>query len=366
MAKRETSPDVEDVEDLLASARDSVDTIQLHRFDTREGGWSYVDRFDPGALRTAGIRETVRAAYGGGKFRARVRHPNSQWGNARTFILEGEPKRPAEASSTNAKEASTGPTTAAGASTGSLVEKVLVPIAVAIAGAFGTLAAKKLLESPQPDPLLLQLVKATGAHSGMDPLELQKAISEAEARGEARGRELGKLQEKVSTPRDSSPSKALGPSVVDAIDRNVPKLVGLLARKMDLDARRDVTVIGNPEPQPEPAEPVSTSTDPLVVTLLQVPRVARQFLLSAAESGEQAEVYAGLVLSKLDDVTYANMAGFLERPDFVDVFCTTYPAFADHREWVTTLAAAMKDSIGAAEDDDDDEASPEPASNVGT
>lgn len=359
MAKRERSPDdVEDVEDLLGQAIDSTDIVQLLRWDPSQGTWSYVERFDPAALRALGIRENVRARFGGGKFKARIRHANNTWGQSRVFLLDGEYRRPTEAPTTTA---------AAPVSTASTLEKILLPIALTFAGAIGTAAAKKLLDGPQVDPLALQLLKQFGGQSGMDPLELQRAIAEAEKRGEDRGRELGKLQQQVTHPREGS-SKPLGASVVDAIDRNVPKLVGLLSRKMDLDQQARLQPAADVPAAEQPTEPAQVSTDPLIAMLESVPKVARAFLLSAAESGEQPEVYAGLVLSKLDDVSYANMAGFLERADFVDVFCATYPAFADHREWVTALAAAMKESlIAAAEADDDDEttSTTEPAANAG-
>jgi hypothetical protein len=340
-------PDVEDVEDLLGTCVDGTDTIQLFRYDPTIGGWSYVDRYDPAAFRALGIRQTVRERYGGGRFRARVRHPNMTWGQTRTFSVDGAYKEPSPAVG-----ASTSPTVVAPTSAASMAERVLMPVVLTMAGAIGTYAAKRLLDQPPTDPLALTLAKQlAGAGSAMDPLELQRAISEAEARGEARGRELGKLQQQVAAPRESS-GKSLGPSVVEAIDRNVPKLVDLFTRKMDLDAQ---ALRGPQTESPTQPEPAQVSADPLVAMLESVPPIARKFLLSAAESGEQAEVYAGLVLSKLDDVTYANMAGFLERADFVDVFVATYPAFADHRQWVMSLAAAMQDSLAEAVGDDDDE-----------
>ena len=351
-----SSTAIETVEDLL-KATGAGDVVQLRRYAVRTGTWDYLGPFEPSLLEALGITEFTRQRFGGGKFKAQIRHRGGAFGLARTFSIAGTEKVPDD----EAAPAASLSAPANGASSSNppaWIEKILLPIGVTFATALGGYLSKKLLEAPSADPLIVEMLKSLrAAGTSIDPLELQRAIAEAEHRGETRGRELGKLRAQVDAP-----PKDVG-GVAGAIDRGIPQVVELLNRKLELDHQRSsspATAALTPSPGTGPAAPgddaaqaTPVPTDPLVALLLGVPPIARRFLLAAAEANEAPETYAELVLGKLDDVTYARMPAFLERSDFVDVFVATYPAFAPHRPWVDELAGAMRESLQEAVDDAD-------------
>jgi hypothetical protein len=345
-----SSPIVVETADELLTATVAGDAVQVWRYDVQAGAWKYLAPFDPTALEALGVTEFTRQRFGGGKFKARIRHRGGTFGMSRVFDVDGPGKVPEDAAP---------PAAASSSSSASQpprwVEQILFPIGVTFATALGGYLAKKLLETPAPDPILLQLDNQLGAGAGaavaLDPLELQRAIAEAEQRGEQRGRELGELRAQVDNP----PKGNDGGGVMGAIDRGLPQVVGLLKQKLEMDERRLL--------QPAPvavdaiaataADDAAAAGDPIVGLLLGVPKMGRRFLLSGAEGDEPPEIYAGLVIGKLDDVTYARMPVLLARADFVDVFVATWPEFADHREWVEQLAGAMRATLDASTAADD-------------
>ena len=340
---------VETADDLL-TATVAGDGVQLWRYDVQAGAWKYLAPFDPTALEALGVTEFTRQRFGGGKFKARIRHRGGAFGLSRVFDVDGPGKVPTDDA----------PAAAAAAASSSnsppfWVEKIVLPIGATFATALGGYLAKKLLETPAPDPILLLLVKqlSTGAGgNAVDPLELQRAIADAEARGETRGRELGELRAQVENP-----PKETGGGVMAAIDRGIPQVVSLLKQKLEMDERRmlqpsPVAVVDSPTPADNGAAAASAG-DPIVGLLLGVPRMGRKFLLSGAQGDEPPEVYAALVIGKLDDVTYARMPAILERPDFVDVFVATWPEFGDYRDWLEQLADSMRATLAASTATDD-------------
>lgn len=326
-AGERTQPD-----ELLAAALEG-DRIQVERYSAATSTWNYAGSYELAQLRPTGLSEFLRARGGGGKYRARIRRSDGTYGLSATVTIEGPSRSWAEPES-----ASSAPTPAPIAGGGTILEKLLTPMAAA----FGAYAAKKFLEDKQTDPLVLELLKRGGA---TDPLELQRAIAEAEARGEARGRELGKLHARADAPKDGS-GGAIG-----ALERNIPKLLDAAHRHMDIE-----------EAKVRPRLPAAGATstpaaqqDPLEALLLSVPMAARKFLLGGAENGEPAAAYAPLVINKLDDVTRSRLPELLERDDFAATVCRVYPAFEDHREWVDELTEALRDAVDPPDDDEDDD-----------
>jgi hypothetical protein len=322
------------------------DHVQLYRWDRAEGTFKYLEPFDPSALRPLGVSEFARQRWGGGKFKARIRHRDGTYGIGRTFPIDGPVKFP------EAPAASAAAPAAASSST-AWVDKIVMPLAGAFGTAFAGLIVKKFLETPAPDPLLLELVKALKGHAGAatDPLLLQKTIADAEARGETRGRELGELRAQVDAT-----GKEHDGGVVGAIDRGLPQVLGVLTKKLEQDERRmsrlapPSTLPGSPPAAASVTAPAAPSSDPLEAMLLAVPLSARKHLVNAAEGDEQPEIWAALVLTKLDDVTRARMPEFLARPDFADVWIRVCPAFEPFREWVEELVECMRLSLEASKE----------------
>jgi hypothetical protein len=355
--------------DEVLSEATARDRVQVIRFDSRGGTWNYCGTYDPDAVRAVGVTEFVRARGGGGRYRVRLRRPDGTYGRMETLAIEGIARPWDDDTRTVDDVAGSSSSSSSSSSAGSIepprwLERILFPIGTTFATAFAGYLAKKLLEEKprERDPLLAELAKNLKA-AGMDPLELQRTIADAEERGERRGREFGELTAKLE-----SGGAGAGDGIGGAIDRGLPQLVGLLNRKMELDEKR----LSPPAIASDAAETVSSSSsssssssgsdgtpaepspgtapaDPLVALLLGVPMGARKFLLNAAEEDEPPELYAALILSKLDDVTYARMPALVNRSDFVDVFIATYPAFVDFREWTDELAAALRATLEARE-----------------
>ena len=338
---------IETADDLL-KATVAGDVVQLWRYDGQAGTYRYLAPFEPAALEALGVTEFTRQRFGGGKFKARIRHRDGTFGLARVFDVDGPAKIPDDVTPPGAVADSSRQPPA-------WVDRFLMPFAGALGAALAGFVTKKLLEDKPVDPLMLELLKRSAVGPGVDPLELQKALLEAEARGELRGRELGQL--KALAEAEPSTGGALG-----AIDRALPQVLAVLNRKISLEERRALPQLSDPgeldtgddtsAPDGRPKAP----EDPLVALLLSIPMVGRKFLLAAAEGDEPPEIYAGMTLGKLDDMTYQRMPALLERADFVDVFCGTWPAFGAFRPWVEDFAAALKGTLEAsatAEDDDD-------------
>lgn len=334
-------------------ADDANDVVQFYEW-TPAGRWQYIERFDVAEVRALGLEEFILQHYGGGKYKAGLRNraQSNVYGASVVVEIAGAPKLRSERDAARGTAPASTPIPPAMSSSAipPWVEKIVLPIGVTFATAFGTLLAKKLLEEkPEKptDPVILEAFKQLGRSregtgATIDPIAMMNQLLE--------------LRERIvdSAPESSAPTS---PGVAGAIERAVPQLVGVLNRKMDIDEQRmrhrripAAPAVTSTHPDggaeiPAGDEQPPVTNDPLVALLIQVPMIARRFLLGAAESNESPELYADLVLSKLDDDQYAAMPALLGRADFVDVFVGTYPAFAEHRDWVTELTDAMRASI---------------------
>lgn len=359
---------VSPTEELLAGVVDG-EGLHVTRYDPRAGEWHYCGTYPADVVRAMGLAEFAKARGGGGKYRARVRRRDGTYARSLVFTLEGSPRPWDEPAAAAPVSSSSSSSSSSSREIPAWVEKLVFPILVAA----GTAIADRMLKGPQADPLLLELVKRlASSSSGTDAVELHKLIAEAETRGERRGRELGELTAQVESAAETDHAGG----VVGAIERGLPKVVDVLNRKLELDEMRltqpPVTTVPPPAdgvsssddapPGASAAEPPPTpSADPLVAFLQSVPMVARSFLLRAAKDDEEPAVYAGLVLAKLDELTYKRMPAFVARPDFVDVFVTVWPAFGEYRQWVGELTDALRESLEAAASEEAD-AQPKAAS----
>lgn len=352
---------------LLEHADDANDVVCFWEGDLITNRFKYIERVDVPDVRALGIEEFISQRYGGGKYKAGIRNRTSgAYGSSVVVEIVGPPKSRGDRDAARGIPTA-GPAAApAGAQSGAMpgwLEKILLPIGVTAATAFGTYFAKKLLEPKGTDPVLLELVKQLGKKepasstppgSPLDHVELLRSLLDLQ----------DALTERANPGGSSAPVGESG-GVAGVLERQLPALVGVLNRKLDIDDRRAMRAAQPIPPRVQAGTPPAASSgssssssaepssatpaaDALVALLQATPRIARQFLLSAAESDEAPAVYADLILGKLDDASYAEIGKLLERADFVDVFVATMPAFAEYRPWVEELAAAMRESIETA------------------
>ncbi len=379
------------VERMLAAAAPG-DRLEVSRFNPAGGTWNYCGGHDPAGVAPIGAREFLRQCGGGGKYQVRLRRHDGTYGPSVTLSVDGLPKPWDDAgnggaASSSSSSSSSAAAPAAAPAGSAWVQTMLQPIAAAFGTALAGFLVKKLLEDKQPDPILMELLRQSrGGGAAIDPVELTRLVMDAETRGETRGAETGKLRAIASRADrgEGSSSGALG-----ALDRGLPKVIDLISRKMELDERRagmgrtttargaaggeqleELENAGETPPLEElenagaqsssAAAPAAAPADPLVTVLLGVPMMARRFLLNAAENDEPAEIYGPMIVAKLDELTYRRMPALLERPDFVDVFCREWPAFAAHRDFVSSLresmAATLEASLQAEQEEDEESA----------
>ncbi len=320
------------------------DSVHLHRWEPRSGTYEYLEPFEPAGIRVLGLREFVRQRYGGGKFRARIRHRGGDYGSSRTFTISGAPKALEEPTTPAAAAA------AASSATPVWLDKILLPIGVTFATALGGYLAKKLLEEKAPDPLMLELVKglrgrAEPAPAATDTVTLFNQLLE--------------FQDKLAERNGPATSSELG-GVASAIERGITQLVPVMNRKLDIDDRRMRLArpnAGAALTSGASSSPVDAPADPLAAFFLQIPRGARNILLNAAQDDESAETYADLILGKLTEEAYGALAvgvpdgaggttePLIDRKDFVNVLMAVIPEYAPHRDWFDTLAVAMREMI---------------------
>lgn len=334
---------------LLDFAELDSDRVQILRYDRTSSSYNHAGSYENAAPRAVGLSEFCRLRGGGGKYRARIKRNDGTYGPSTTIIVEGTPRTWAEPTNELG-----GVTTDAGGAVAApglagTFERFLGPFMAAAGTAIGTLLIKKLLDEPKVDPLMLELVKRNGAGAGVDPLELQNAIAAAEARGEARGRELGRLTE-IST-REPENNTGVG-GAIGALERGLPAVLDVVNRHLTIEESK-VTPRQLAPANGAPAQPAAPA-DPLAQLLLTVPIAARKFLHRAATNDGQAEVYAAMILENLDDVSAARMRELLPREDFADVLVATWPAFQDFRPWVDGLVVALRDLAGGDEEEGDD------------
>lgn len=345
----------DELDHVLERANVPGDRVQLWRYNVASGTYVYLEPFDPAGLKPLGIREFTRQRYGGGKFKARVRHPNGQYGITRTYEIDGEPR----ARETD-PAAAVPPAPAAGA-VPDWVRAIILPIGATFATAFGTLLAKKLLETREPatDPAMLELIKSLRtAPRDADPVETFARMMTVmkESGGGNNGAEMFKMVKDLLELRDrvleSAPDAR---SPLESVVRDgIRPALQLMERKMNLDEQRAARIQAGPAAAaatPPAAAPVDVDGDPLALFLAQIPLPARHFLLGCAKGDKDPSLYADLILDQIPEEMYPEIPALLERPDVVDVFCKVVPAFASYRPWFEQLVGALRDAI--ARDDEE-------------
>lgn len=355
--------DPDDLERLL-SAAGLDDVVQFYRHDAGSAAWVYLEQLTPAEIRGAGVREFAAGRYGGGKFKARVRERASgAFKMSRTFVIAGSPKAFTRDGDAAAAAASSSSSSSSGANAGnSIIEKVAMAALVPFAAALGGVLAKKMLEGPQRDPLMMELLRSSRsvANNGADPLELSKLLQAAEDRGERRGVVFGELKAAAESGGGGGGGDGWG----EVLSNSLGTLEGIANRYLNLEEQR-LTRVPRAAPlalvaeTPAPAAASSSSssssapagldtTDPLVQMLGSIPLIARKFILAAAVDGEDPAAYVPLILTKLEDDAYQVLAANIDREDLLEIAFRVVPKWRDHGEWFAALFASIRETIAAA------------------
>ncbi len=383
--KQNRPPTSPELSDLLEGLDDDSYVLEFSEWNASTGKWDYIEPMQPGEVRELGVLEFSRQRYtipGAGtlKFQVRVRHRGGKYGQSRSYTVAGDPKPRAD------RAAAAAAATPAGASTvgASTWERMAFALGVPLMTALGTMLAKRLLEKPEPDPLLLELLRqANRVQRGesIDVVAFQKAITDAEARGEQRGRELGTLIER--TEHQPEPGATTSGSIGAIVDGAVKPLLKTINRHLDVEeqriklrlipkaggsaaAARPTAVAGEAQLTPDSdatgasssssAAPAVDTSDELVQLLGQIPKPARLFLLAAADAGESVDVYVPLVVTKLSDEAYEDMGRLIGREDFLDVLLQVAPQFQRQRQWFADLVKGLREHFAQPVDEEDDSA----------
>lgn len=373
------TPGLEDVNALLEGLDDNDYVLEFSEYNPASGRMDYLEPMNVGEVRALGVLEFARQRYtvpGSAvlKFQVRTRHRAGKYGKQKTFTIVGE-RKPRESSSSSAAGGAT--TTIAGVSSDGWM-KVGLALGVPIATAFGTMLAKKLLDGPQVDPIMLELIRQgrrADRGEGVDPVELQRLIGDAEKRGEDRGRELGELRERAdNATREPAEGAANVNGWGSVVYNTVRPLLKTINRHLALEERRvelrlerggrRLPAATNTQPAqgtgsagatraesssasgqpPAPAhDPTLDTNDELVQLLGQIPRGARMFLMAAAEDDEDPDAYVGLIVQKLDDDAYAAMGRLIEREDFLETLLKVSPKFRERRDWFAQLVEGLRE-----------------------
>lgn len=346
---------VDRVATLLDHADDVGDVIQFREENAASGRWDYLEQFDVPTVKALGLEEFIQQRYGGGKYRAAIRNrQTSKYTHSAVVSVSGPRKAEHERSAQRpASPAATAP--AASSTNGNppgWIEKIILPIGVTMATAFGSLLAKKLLETPAPDPLLVELVKRNKptAGDGFNPLELMKMVGDAEERGERRGREVGRLAARA----DGGGGSGVGSAIHDALP--------LVERLIDAHERQTGAPppLANAQlPTPSPAADETPATDIIPAWIRPYVRY-KMFILEAADAPElDAEPIADMVIRNSNEATWAaivdaDAAGRLES----DIFAAI-PALLttdNRKKFVAAIVAELHEAIHAPDEDETPEA----------
>ncbi|MEP6494501.1 MAG: hypothetical protein ABJF01_17585 [bacterium] len=293
---------------VLDAADDANDVIQFFEESAGAGGrWDYIERFDVADVRALGIEEFIRSHYGGGRYKAGIRARNSgTYGKSIVVSIAGARKSDHEREGVRSPGGPTPAAAAAPSSSGnnnppSWIEKIILPIGVTMATAFGSLLAKKLLETPQTDPVLLELVKRSTRRESsgadvIDPIRLSQLVLEAEHRGELRGRELGNLVARVDGDAGGS---GVGSAIRDALPL-AHRMIDVAERKREAaEQPAGAARVDRPE-----RVPASTSPD-IVAAWLRPFMSYKHMLIRLADAGKDGTLYADVVIDNAPPDTIA-------------------------------------------------------------
>lgn len=347
----ETTDDGEpDIDALLAEYADVGRYVLLERWDI--SAWTFLDKLD---IAEASI-VSIKQRFGGGKYRMRIFGDENRKRKQVTFRIAGRSRVDDDA-------AVTMPVPVADVILERLerLETKLVPPTTNGEGAtpgtgrdrlMDAIVARILTPTPEPkeNPLLTTLITALigrGRESdGVDPIELQKLLADAEGKGYERGKQLGEALA-IAAGEGDGVARVIAtalPSVVDAFKNAQTAYNG--ARPVTRAPTATATVAA-----PAPA----TVGETVSVNLIDRLRPAVPILVKWARSGKDAAIKAANTLDDLDDSVCDAIAVQAEEPHFVESVLTAIPEFQsppEVRAWMITFLSTIQETLTSPDIDE--------------
>ena len=339
-----------DVAAVIAELGTEAAHVSIWRLD--EPGEPYLGRVAASEF----TLDWVQLTHGGGKYRIRVANAANAWIKAHTFAIAGKAKSP-PATPGAAESNGTGTHASNGASgLPKWLETVLIATLPVIAGA----VAKKMLESPAPDPLMLALINKSGRGEGISPIELANLLETLRQ---------NTRQETIEMLGERGAPKAVPTSWADVVIETVPALVDTFRREQDRDERPPrrarATVAGTtptttaPDGVPPVTQPTAPAGEPEWLSRVRpyVPMAC-----GLADRGKNPEIQADALLDTLSESVADNLGEHALSPTFVaDVFAAipAFSATSARVEWFTLFLTRLQESFG--DDGDESAATPAPA-----
>jgi hypothetical protein len=340
---------------LMADLGDN-DALQLLEQSDKGERPRYIDTINNvDGVRELGPEEYLRQHHGGGTWILRVRRRGTgTYGKQATLSIAGERKRSSSSSNGNGNGAHASNGNGKGES---MMERVLLAVAVPVATAVGAAIAKKFLESPAPPNSLEDVAKVAKLFSGGGGLDTAAALQLVET-ARANGVELGK---------QLADAKESGHPVADVIRDLAPPLLSLMTR--DLNARTGNgagPAVAVPAGAPGASGPGASpgATAPAAAPLLALPagyewveRVVPYApqLVNLAAANKAPALYADFVLDQIPGDVYDAVDAVAPREDFVATVVTALetaaPALTPYHTWVTGFFAEVRSILTAPDDE---------------
>lgn len=303
------------------------DSLQLLDATDTSTNPRFVATLDGAAVRAKGVEEYVAEHHGGAlptKWVLRIRHKASgTYGKQCTIALAGDPSRAA------ARTAAAASVPAGSPGAGPWFD-AFKPIIVAGATAFGTILAKKLLETPPPPNTLDDVAKVAALfnnNKGGDVTATLALVQAAEARGMALGKQLADAQ---------NAGDRGGDSLADVARELVPPVLKLMSDSKD--SARSAAPAGAVHAPPAAAAAPAAFPEGYAWIKNVVPYAASLAKLAAETKDPKAS--ASEVIDLLPGPLYRAIEAVVKNDDFVAVAVRTFTSaapdhLAGHTTWLT-------------------------------
>lgn len=231
-----------DILDAMAQLGAGASWIGVWRLE--DGGETYLGRHPVDVFSIDWVKET----FGGGKYRARGINDQNKFVKAQSFTIAGDKKVPTAAAPTNGNGQSNG--NGNGHSSGGMpkfLETILVASIPVIAGAI----ARKILEDPKTDPLMLALLNKSSKGESVSAGELVTLLDNARRESRDETREMMQAIQAASGDRGNNAS-----SWADVVRDNLPPLLETFKREQDDRPPRTTRVVATATSGEQPVSPI--------------------------------------------------------------------------------------------------------------
>lgn len=294
-----------EVDELMAQLDGGSIIAKLQRENLTTKRWDHVGRLEPV---TADFLDDVRAAYGGGNYRARF-YNGGQYikGGYKSFSVAGKPKDDDDDTKPGAPAAAA-PAVKSGVEWAKDIAAVVTPLAAALA-------------------TLVPIFRGSG-NSGTDVVKTVSMLHEAEERGERRGRTIGQLE--AGGPREKEAT------MLDVAREYAGPFFKLMADRQQAHQAPPQQI----PPQHPPAQLPAPMAPPLptlhaAYSFLVPIRPAYAMLAAQASTDRDPGVIADFVLAQMDEPQLRAMVTATTREDFMATMRAELAPIAErYPEWL--------------------------------